>query len=998
MNGRIGENGFHNENERGGFFMRTKQWKKIGIIISLLALAAIALTGCSSGKDGATGPAGPAGPSAGTDAAVMSTETMAALNPTVTVDSVTISSPPVVKFTIKDAKGNGITGLGFTRLAATDALPTLMNLSFNLAKLVPANTVTGAPSKWVSYLVTTAPTKTTAGVAVPSVPTRPTTDTTGTLVDNGGGSYTYTFYRDITKIKDQVAAATFTGDNVLADLGDLTYDPKLTHRLVLRVSGNVRGTGNTTTSDNNNTADGKSSGIPAVPLENPKVIVYDFVPSTGKAVTSADTQREITTNAACASCHYVTPGHRGADVRNCVMCHNDQIKYGRAKTTSALAAGTYSTSTLPDATTGLAPGSMGVTGTKKVTTSTTTKDPLTGEYTTSTSYTPASYVIDGETLGNFPIMIHKLHMGNLLNRPAGRWDTVSGKVGPQWRGPLLKKTGYGYNLMGALAFQDMREYPLSPMNCRKCHVGETPAQLVAAPQANNWKTTPSRVACGACHDAINWTTGGGMTLAGSTSGHVGGKATDDSLCAVCHSDASTYHITEASTPLNPEVWSDAAGTMATITRYELDSVTVPAVAPFYPTVVFRIMEKVGKADWKPVTLNTLATASQGKPGVDGTGSAAMYAANSNTATGGARTGFSGGPSFLVHWSTTGGVDWDNFGSGNTRAYPGLPSAPTNAGVYLVDLITGTGGTISAPDATGHYTAVLMSANTHFSATGARPGAILTVAEAAALAAPTNPAIDQAFPAGAKLRTVQMLGNFGQRNLGAPYAGTAVTIPSPAVIAAVSGESRRSVFTMAKCQACHEAGYGNESDGGGHATPGDFASCITCHNPMMAGNGLDPTATAGFTRNNVKTPHGWNFKSLMHEKHAEANKMGSLNRCEKCHLTTASYSSVPAGALPTTIQVVYAAPGTGTVSSDLDLITSPYASACLACHSNPDAAAHATANGALVNKARWLGGTLGTNYSATVPLTKFVSTESCGTCHGVGKTYDVVKIHAAVSGD
>jgi OmcA/MtrC family decaheme c-type cytochrome len=400
------------------------------------------------------------------------------------------------------------------------------------------------------------------------------------------------------------------------------------------------------------------------------------------------------------------------------------------------------------------------------------------------------------------------------------------------------------------------------------------------------------------------------------------------------------------------------------------------------------MEKIGTADWKFVTLNTLATASQGTPGVDGTGSAAMYLANSGTAAGGSRTGFSGGPTFLIHWSTTGGVDWDNFGSGNTRAYPGLPSAHTNAGVYLVDLITGTGGTISGPDATGHYTAVLKSANSHKSSTGA----INTVAEAAALAAPTVPAIDQAFPAGATLRTVQMLGNFGQRNLGAPYAGVSVTIPSPAVIKSVTGEERRSVFTMAKCQACHEAGYGNESDGGGHATPGDFASCITCHNPRMAGNGLDPTATTGFTRNNVKTPAGWNFKSLMHEKHVEANKMGNVNRCEMCHLP-GTYASVPAGAQPTTIQVVYAAPGTGTVSSDADLITSPYASTCLSCHSNADAANHAKVNGALVNQPRSLGG------GAVVGgLTTFVSGESCGTCHGVGKSYDAVKIHAAIAAD
>ena len=46
--------------------MKTKQWKKIGIIISFFALAAIALSGCgssgSAGAAGAAGPAGPAGP------------------------------------------------------------------------------------------------------------------------------------------------------------------------------------------------------------------------------------------------------------------------------------------------------------------------------------------------------------------------------------------------------------------------------------------------------------------------------------------------------------------------------------------------------------------------------------------------------------------------------------------------------------------------------------------------------------------------------------------------------------------------------------------------------------------------------------------------------------------------------------------------------------------------------------------------------------------------
>ena len=51
-----------------------------------------------------------------------------------------------------------------------------------------------APSKWVSYIVTTVPTTTAA-----AAPTRPTTDNTGTLIDNGDGTYSYTFYRDVTR-------------------------------------------------------------------------------------------------------------------------------------------------------------------------------------------------------------------------------------------------------------------------------------------------------------------------------------------------------------------------------------------------------------------------------------------------------------------------------------------------------------------------------------------------------------------------------------------------------------------------------------------------------------------------------------------------------------------------------------------------------------------------------------------------------------------------------
>jgi hypothetical protein len=48
---------------------------------------------------------------------------------------------------------------------------------------------------------------------------------------------------------------------------------------------------------------------------------------------------------------------------------------------------------------------------------------------------------------------------------------------------------------------------------------------VTASQHDKWMTNPNRVACGACHDAIDWETG---------EGHVGGPQEDDQFCSFCH--------------------------------------------------------------------------------------------------------------------------------------------------------------------------------------------------------------------------------------------------------------------------------------------------------------------------------------------------------------------------------------------------------------------------------------------------------------------------------
>ena len=257
--------------------MLTKRGKQRGLslLLTTMTAAALLLSGCG-GSDGAAGPAGPAGPAGATGApgapatvsvslngnSVAPTADAAAafqaLAPQIAVQSVTISSPPVVKFTVKDANGTPIVGLGSKSQSSTAIVANLTNLNFTLAKLVPGTN--GSPSKWVSYIVTKPPTAAQAAGTVaasascdsttkPTVcGTFPTADTQGTLVDNGDGSYQYTFYRDIKQAAAQVASLIDSADGLAkkADLGDVSYDPTLTHRLGIFVAGNMPGTGTNT--------------------------------------------------------------------------------------------------------------------------------------------------------------------------------------------------------------------------------------------------------------------------------------------------------------------------------------------------------------------------------------------------------------------------------------------------------------------------------------------------------------------------------------------------------------------------------------------------------------------------------------------------------------------------------------------------------------------------------------------------------------------------------
>ena len=238
--------------------MRSKSlslYCRLGLMFFVVLLV---LTGCGTASDGEQGPPGTPGASLSSTASELN----------IVVNSAPISSPPVVTFTVTDENGHGFIGL-------TDA-----DLRFNIAKLIPGSN--GNTSRWQNYIV-----RSSGGAMQGSQERYRSGYPWGKLVDNGDGSYTYTFATDITNV-DCPSPCTDAKGNPL----DLSYQPTLTHRI------------------------GIQQANKALPLAN---ILYDFVPA-GGAVTS---KREIVKTAKCNECHDKITAHGSRfETKLCVTCHN----------------------------------------------------------------------------------------------------------------------------------------------------------------------------------------------------------------------------------------------------------------------------------------------------------------------------------------------------------------------------------------------------------------------------------------------------------------------------------------------------------------------------------------------------------------------------------------------------------------------------------------------------------------------------------------------------
>lgn len=232
-----------------------------------------------AGEQGPEGPQGPAG-DAGTqgpqgpsgdqlfDLRAYVPDTLA-----VTIDQVTVPADgkPVVDFTVKDVFGRG--GVGLSGGSSG-------NVRMILAKLVPPAMGSGNSSAWQSYVNRAAVID--AGVSE----LQATAERTGTLVDHGDGTYTYTFATDVTNALNPV------------DMSPITWQPTLTHRLAVQISGRPAG------------------GIANLPPQN---LVYDFVPMGG----AVSTTREVVETASCNGCHGNLTAHGSRfEAKYCVTCHN----------------------------------------------------------------------------------------------------------------------------------------------------------------------------------------------------------------------------------------------------------------------------------------------------------------------------------------------------------------------------------------------------------------------------------------------------------------------------------------------------------------------------------------------------------------------------------------------------------------------------------------------------------------------------------------------------
>jgi OmcA/MtrC family decaheme c-type cytochrome len=467
---------------------------------------------------------------------------------------------------------------------------------------------------------------------------------------------------------------------------------------------------------------------------------------------------------------------------------------------------------------------------------------------------------------DFPVFIHKMHMGEELTR-----------------------SNY---VVGGVALNDTK-YPQLITNCAKCHSGDatkpdgspntvtkldgTVVQMATA-QGNNWNTKPNRLACGACHDGINFNTGAGKTLAGATSGHgaggVGGAQADDSLCSTCHTSAAIKKVHVAVTPQDKASTLFSGGTNSNTNaawlasnpnnlpagaiKVTYDVKSVSRDANKNPVMVFRILQNGVAVPFKtpPVIagLTELTT-----PKLSTTLSNAEMWDN-----------FMGAPSaYFVFSVPQDGIaspaDFNASASGYLRS------------IWNGTATTGTGkGTLSVPDADGYYTVTLTGVTVPDNAVMLTGGLGYTYAPASTMPLTQTNLVDYPVTTATGVLTTGMPNKTG---------GLIVVAPDVQVVGA-GYTGRRQIVEDKRCNNCHqELGAFNASQF--HAGQrNDGSTCSWCHNPNRTSSGWSADST-----NFIHGIHGSVKRTNNFTWHAASTTdgfwtigyPGVLKNCEACHI-------------------------------------------------------------------------------------------------------------------
>lgn len=453
-------------------------------------------------------------------------------------------------------------------------------------------------------------------------------------------------------------------------------------------------------------------------------------------------------------------------------------------------------------------------------------------------------------------LVHRIHTGR---------DLPSVQAGGEYVIWGYRDSKHDYSDVG---------FPQDVNNCAKCHMGSSTADAVIGAEAvtsqgDNWHQVPSMLACGSCHDDVDFSV------------HAGGQQ-DNSGCQSCHSDtgiAGSIIDNHRNYPIE---------SMASI---DVDILSVENTSP-------------GE---KPVVTFTVKNPLTGE----------NYDILNDSRWTGARLRMS------LSWNTD---DFTNTGASST----GKPFAPRT------DALAN-----SVANADGSY----------------------TVVSDVAIPDGSEHPFRAATGSGMAIMQGRMNGEEGR----IPFDQE----PFFFAIDDATAQPRAKVISAENCNNCHGKMMFH-----GNLRTNTEAGCQSCHNPRVA-------TDAGESIEMRRMIHGIHGAAVREDPlvirgdpfDTDVIKFpGVISDCTTCHEGD-SYQ-VP---LADTKLAVTWNMGTDEADPADDLMITPHAATCTGCHDDDLAKAHMTQNGA--------------DFEATeASVASGVSTETCGICHGPGRSADLKVVH------